>query len=64
MKKFVYYARKIISAFGWTAFGCCLAVGIEYGVDPITICGFIVTVLVGILPNVDNEKPVDDDDDE
>lgn len=63
MKKFVYYARKIISAYGWMAFGCYLAVSIEYGVvDPLIICGFIASVLVGILPNIDNEKPEEEDD--
>ena len=61
MKKFVYYARKIISAYGWVVFGCCLAVSIEYGADAITICGLITSALVGILSNIDNKKPVDED---
>ena len=55
-----YLVRKLISKFGYISAGIYLAAMIEFAVDKWTVSGLILALAVGILANLDNDKPTKD----
>ena len=55
-----YLVRKLISKFGYICAGAYIACMIEFAVDKWTVSGLILALAVGILANLDNEKPTND----
>lgn len=56
----IYLVRKLISKFGYISAGVYIACMIEFAVDKWTVSGLILALAVGILANLDNEKPTND----